>query len=129
MNRTERPTSPHIQIYKPQLTSTLSILHRVTGVILAAGAIFIALWLALVAYNPELLESVYQLLSGILGRIFLFLWTLILFYHLCNGLRHLYWDIGKGFEIKQIHLGGWLTVIFTFVLTIAVWIVGYTYCS
>lgn len=128
MNQSHRPTSPHIQIYKQQLTTTLSILHRATGIILALGSVLIAFWLAIVAYNPELLQAAYQFLSSILGRLILFLFTLVLFYHLCNGIRHLYWDIGKGFELRQIHFGGWLTVVCTFVLTIAVWIVGYTYC-
>jgi succinate dehydrogenase / fumarate reductase cytochrome b subunit len=129
MNPTNRPVSPHLQIYKPQLTSVLSILHRISGVILAFGAILVAVWLFSIAYNRELFEAIFAFLSGVLGRTFLFAWTLTLFYHLCNGVRHLFWDSGRGFELKQVYLSGWVSIIATIVLTVLVWTVGYTACG
>jgi len=107
----------------------MSILHRITGVVLAFGAILIAFWLSTVAYNPDLSNQIFEFLSGFLGRLFLFVWTLILFYHLCNGIRHLFWDSGKGFEIRQVYRSGWIAVTCSFVLTVVVWTVGYTACG
>ncbi len=129
MSPTNRPVSPHLQIYKPQLTSVLSILHRISGVILAFGAILVAVWLSSIAYNRELFEAIFAFLSGVSGRIFLFAWTLTLFYHLCNGVRHLFWDSGRGFELKQVYLSGWVSIFATIVLTVLVWTVGYTACG
>ncbi len=128
MNTSNRPLSPHLQVYKPQLTSVLSILHRISGVILAFGAVLIALWLSSLAYYPQVSDSIFEFLSGVLGRAFLFAWTLVLFYHLCNGIRHLFWDAGRGFEISQVYRSGWTVVICAVVLTVLVWTVGYTAC-
>ncbi len=125
MNSADRPLSPHIQIYRPQLTSVLSILHRISGVVLAIGAVLVAVWLSAQAYYPNFAESIFLCLSGFLGRLFLFAWTLTLFYHLCNGIRHLVWDAGKGLEIKQVYRSGWITVVSTFVLSTIVWIFAY----
>ena len=129
MTSENRPLSPHLQIYRPQLTSVLSILHRISGVILAFGAVLVAIWLSSVAYNPALSQTVFEFLSGVLGRLFLFAWTLTLFYHLCNGIRHLIWDSGKGFEIKQVYRSGWGAVTSAFILTVIVWTIGYTACG
>ncbi|MDE0308824.1 MAG: succinate dehydrogenase, cytochrome b556 subunit [Acidiferrobacterales bacterium] len=129
MNPSNRPVSPHIQIYRPQLTSVMSILHRITGVVLAFGAVLIALWLSAIAYNPDLSNRIFEFLSGVTGRLFLFIWTLNLFYHLCNGIRHLFWDSGKGFEITQVYRSGWVAITCSFILTIVVWTVGYTACG
>lgn len=129
MSPTNRPVSPHLQIYRPQLTSVLSILHRITGIILALGSILIALWLSSIAYYPDLSDRIFGLLSGVAGRIFLFTWTLTLFYHLCNGIRHLFWDSVRGFEIRQVYRSGWAAITGTFVLSILVWTIGYTACG
>ena len=129
MSPTNRPVSPHLQIYRPQLTSVLSILHRITGIILALGSILIALWLSSIAYYPDLSDRIFGLLSGVAGRIFLFAWTLTLFYHLCNGIRHLFWDSVRGFEIRQVYRSGWAAITGTFVLSILVWTIGYTACG
>ena len=129
MSSTNRPVSPHLQIYRPQLTSVMSILHRITGVILALGSVLVALWLSSIAYYPDLSDRIFEFLSGILGRTFLFAWTLTLFYHLCNGIRHLFWDSGKGFEIRQVYRSGWVAITSAFVLTIVVWTIGYTACG
>ncbi len=129
MDSSNRPVSPHIQIYRPQLTSVLSILHRMTGIVLALGSILIAVWFSSIAYNRELFEAAFLLLSGVWGRLFLFLWTLALFFHLCNGIRHLFWDAGHGFEIAQVYRSGWSVVIGAFALTFIVWTIGYTACG
>ncbi len=125
MNSANRPVSPHIQIYRPQLTSVMSILHRISGVMLAIGAILFAFWISSLAYYPHVALAIFDFLASIPGRLFLFAWTLTLFYHLCNGIRHLFWDVGKGFEMKQVYQSGWITVAATLILTCAVWIVGY----
>jgi len=129
MDYSNRPLSPHLQVYKPQLTSVLSILHRISGVVLSLGAVLIALWLNLLAYDREMLETVYALLGTVIGRIFLFAWTLTLFYHLCNGIRHLFWDAGKGFELHQVNRSGWMVLASTLILTLIVWGVGYAACA
>lgn len=129
MDSANRPVSPHIQVYKPQLTSVLSILHRMTGVALAIGAVLFAVWLTLIAYDAEFLIVSLELLSGVWGRLFLFLWTFTLFYHFCNGIRHLVWDAGHGLEIVQVYRSGWSVIIGTFALTIIVWTIGYTACA
>ncbi len=124
-----RPISPHIQVYRPQLTSVLSILHRLTGVVLGLGAVLIASGLAAIAYDRHFFETAIDLLSGAWGRLFLFLWTLALFFHLCNGIRHLFWDIGLGLELNQVYRSGWSAIIGTLSLTVIVWTVGYTACG
>ena len=124
-----RPVSPHIQIYRPQLTSVLSILHRITGVALSVGAILVAIWLTSIAYNREIFEASFVLLSSIWGRLFLFLWSLALFYHLCNGIRHLFWDAGHWLELDEVYKSGWGVVIGTVVLTVVTWTIGYMACG
>ncbi len=129
MNQRFRPLSPHIQIYRRQLTSVLSILHRLTGIALAGGAVLIAVWLSAVAYDQELFLAIFGFLSSIPGRILLFLWSLATFYHLCNGIRHLFWDSGRGFELHQVRKSGWSVVAATLVLTVSVWTAGYAACA
>ncbi len=129
MDSANRPVSPHIQIYRPQLTSVLSILHRITGVALGLGAILVTVGLSSMAYDREFFEASIQLLSGFWGRLFLFLWTLALFFHLCNGIRHLLWDTGRGLELDQVYRSGWGVIIGSLALTVIVWTVGYTACG
>lgn len=129
MDSANRPISPHIQVYKPQLTSVLSILHRITGVIQAVGAVVLAVWLSVIAYDFDYLYSSVEMLSGFWGRLALFLWTFTLFYHLCNGIRHLFWDAGRGLELGQVYRSGWGVLAGTFALTVILWTVGYTACG
>ena len=129
MSLHNRPLSPHIQVYKPQLTSVLSIFHRATGIVLSIGAILIALWLGAIAYSHEIYVSLHEILSSFIGIIFLLGWTIALFYHLCNGIRHLFWDVGKGMEIRAVYQSGWLVLVATVVLTVIVWTVGYFACG
>ncbi len=129
MDSTNRPVSPHIQIYRPQLTSVLSILHRITGIALGLGAVLIAIWISSVAYNREFFEASFALLSTVGGRVFLFLWTLALFFHLCNGIRHLFWDAGRWLELEQVYRSGWGVVLGTIILTVVAWAIGYMACG
>jgi succinate dehydrogenase / fumarate reductase cytochrome b subunit len=125
MSSENRPLSPHLQVYRPQLTSMLSILHRLTGVALAVGTLLLIYWLVAAATGPEAFAEAQRLIGSILGRLLLFGWSFALFYHLCNGIRHLYWDAGYGFELATVYRSGWLVVVASIGLTVASWAVGY----
>jgi succinate dehydrogenase / fumarate reductase cytochrome b subunit len=122
MNRAERPLSPHLQIYRPQLTSVLSMTHRATGMALAAGGLLLVYWLMALAGGPEPFATASSLLGSWLGQLVLFGFTLALFYHLCNGLRHLCWDLGLGFELPTAYASGKAVVAATLALTAVTWI-------
>ncbi len=126
MQRSERPLSPHLQVYRPQLTSILSILHRMTGVGLAVGTLLLVYWLAAAASGPDAFATAQGLVGSFLGRLLLFGWTFSLFFHLCNGVRHMAWDTGYGFELEQIYRSGWFVVGASVVLTQGFWILGYS---
>src|SRR5689334_21637940 len=96
---TNRPLSPHLQIYRHQLTSVLSILHRITGVALAVGTILLVYCLIAAASGPEAFVVATSIIGSWIGLILLFGWTFALFFHLANGLRHLFWDARLGFEL------------------------------
>jgi succinate dehydrogenase / fumarate reductase cytochrome b subunit len=122
----KRPLSPHLQIYKPQLTSVMSIFHRLTGVFLSFGTLVLVYWLMAASYGPQAYQQAQQLLSSWLGLLFLFAWSFALFYHSCNGIRHLFWDAGLGFEIKTVYASGWLVWVATFLLTGLTWLLAFT---
>ena len=117
MSTTGRPLSPHIQIYKLQLTSVLSIFHRATGVFLCLGAVVFAWWVTALALGPEAYGAVRGVLGSWIGRLFLFAWTFSFFFHLCNGVRHLFWDAGLGFEIRTAYGSGKAVVVASIALT------------
>ncbi len=121
----DRPLSPHLQVYRPQITSMLSILHRVTGVGLGAGTLLIAWWLIAAATGPEAFETAQAFLGSLFGRLILFGFTWALFYHLCNGIRHLVWDAGYGYDLDSVTKTGWLVLVASVVLTVLAWIAGY----
>lgn len=125
MSTSNRPLSPHLQIYRPQLTSVLSISHRITGLVLIAGSVLLTAWLVALAGGPESFESMRGLLGSIPGRLILFAFTLALFFHLCNGIRHLFWDSGRGFELDSAYRSGWAVLAGSVVLTLVAWIIGY----
>ncbi len=120
-----RPLSPHIQIYRWQLTSVLSILHRATGIALAAGALLLVWWLIAAASGAEAFERVSAVLASVPGRVFLFGWTLSFFYHFANGIRHLCWDTGRGMDLATVYRSGWAVIAFTAVASLAAWVLGY----
>jgi succinate dehydrogenase / fumarate reductase, cytochrome b subunit len=119
----KRPLSPHLTIYRPQITSVLSITHRFTGAMLAAGFLLFVYWLAAAASG----EAAYGAALGLFGawpvKLLLFLFSLAFFYHLCNGIRHLWWDTGRGFEIEEVKTSGWIVVAASLVLTVVAWAV------
>ncbi len=125
MSSGNRPLSPHLQIYRPQLTAVLSILHRLTGVALAPGTLLLVYWLAAAATGPEAFATAQALVASIVGRLLLLGWTFALFYHLCNGIRHLVWDAGYGLELPDLYRSGWLVVFASGALTVAAWALGY----
>ena len=102
MSDDSKPLSPHLQVYRPQVTSVLSITHRATGVFLSFAAILLTYWLASAAYGPESFARAQALMESWFGRLVLFGFTFSLFYHLCNGVRHLGWDLGWGFELVKL---------------------------
>jgi succinate dehydrogenase / fumarate reductase cytochrome b subunit len=120
-----RPLSPHLQVYRPQITSVLSILHRITGVVLAVGSLLLVYWIIAAAVGPEAFAEAQSLIGSFLGRLLLFGWTYALFFHLVNGIRHLFWDMGWGFELKTVSLTGWVTVVAALLLTLIAWALGY----
>lgn len=119
-----RPRSPDVQIYRPQLTSVLSIVHRATGVWLSIGSVVLVAWLVAVAAGGASYATADRLLSSWLGIVLLLGWTFALFYHLCNGIRHLAWDLDFGFELRNIYLSGWIVVGVSILLTLVTWATG-----
>jgi len=119
-----RPRSPNLQIYRPQLTSVLSILHRITGVLLAVGAVLLVVWLASAAEGPRAYAAWERFHGSWAGGALLLGWTFALFYHLCNGIRHLAWDAGHGFELRTIYRSGWTVLAASILLTLAAWVAG-----
>ena len=119
-----RPLSPHLQVYRWQLTSVMSILHRATGIALSIGALYLALWVMFAASSPATYAAFQSFNSSIVGRILLGGWLFSAFYHLCNGIRHLFWDAGYGFELKDAYRSGWIVVAVSLIATLLSWIVG-----
>jgi succinate dehydrogenase / fumarate reductase cytochrome b subunit len=118
----ERPLSPHLQVYRWQITMTMSILHRATGVALTIGAFGLAAWLMAVVAGGEHYAHAAQCLASPLGQFLLFGFSLALVYHLLNGIRHLLWDAGIGFEIPELYRSGWTVAVLTIVLTVLIWV-------
>jgi succinate dehydrogenase / fumarate reductase cytochrome b subunit len=120
MSARPRPTSPHAGIYRWQIGNTLSILHRVTGAALALGLIALSYWLVSLAGGPDSYVSAARFFGGPIGLIFLLGWTFSFLFHLLNGIRHLFWDAGRGFERTQRQLSGWAAVLGAIALTLSV---------
>lgn len=121
MDTNQRPLSPHLQIYRPQWTSVLSILHRVSGVLLSIGTVMMVLWLVALADGEQAYRGMLEFMSGPVVLLALVGWTLALFYHLLNGIRHLLWDTGAMLDLKPARASGWIVVFAALVLTAIVW--------
>lgn len=117
-----RPLSPHLGIYRWQITMTLSILHRATGIALAVGTLLVIAALLALATGPDAFAIVQAFCATKFGLFLLLGWTWSLCYHLCNGIRHLAWDAGWGFSIPRTYATGWTVVIASLLMTIAVWV-------
>ena len=121
-----RPVSPHLGIYRWQITMTMSILHRATGVALAVGTLALVYWLAAAGMGPEAYAYAQWLFGTWFGQFLLWGWTFSLFYHLCNGIRHLAWDAGWGFEIKTLYQTGYTVWMAAILLTAIALYMAYT---
>lgn len=126
-----RPISPFLfpptGTYRWQITSTLSILHRVSGIALGFGALLLTWWLLALLGEPSDFAEVQGFLGSIIGRLLLLGWTWALFFHFGNGIRHLIWDTGHGLDLPAVYRSGWFVIIFSVVLTVATWIAGYAF--
>jgi succinate dehydrogenase / fumarate reductase, cytochrome b subunit len=126
MSNTHRPTSPHLTIYRPQMSSMMSIAHRITGVALFIGTALIVTWLWSAAYAPVFYNILHNALASGLGKFCLLGWTVAFYYHLGNGIRHLFWDMGKGFTLPVFHRTGWAVLFFTLLMTAFTWGAAYS---
>lgn len=123
-NIRNRPTSPHLQVYKLPMTAMLSITHRGTGVILTIGTLLVTWWLAALAGGEATFNTANAILGSWLGKLVLFGWTWALFYHLSNGIRHLAWDAGFGLDIPTTNLTNKVVIASSLILAILLWIVA-----
>lgn len=121
MSDLRRPLSPHLQVYRLPLTALMSITHRITGVGLTGGTVLLTWWLAAAAYGPSAYSLVQSFLSSWFGYLVLIGFSFATFFHLCNGLRHLFWDFGKYFELQQTRKADLIVLFSTLVLTISTW--------
>lgn len=117
-----RPMSPHLQVYRPQLTSVLSALNRITGVGSSIGVLLMVWWLVTSAGSPGAYGAMQTVMGSWIGLFLLFCWTAALMYHFFAGLRHLAWDAGYGFDLPQVYASGWATVAATGLSTVAIWV-------
>ena len=124
MSNRPRPLSPHLQVYRWQITMLMSILHRATGVALSIGAFVLAWWLMAVAAGGEQYARAAALVSSPVGMVLLFGFTLAMVYHLLNGIRHLLWDGGWGMDIPEVYRSGYTVFALTAVLTALLWAVA-----
>ena len=123
MPRATPPMSPHLEIYRWYPTMVMSIAHRVTGSALAVGLLLITWWLVALASGPEAFATAQAVLDSWFGGLVLFLWTLVLFYHLGNGVRHLAWDAGYGYDLATAYTSGYAVLAFAGAATMLVWLV------
>ena len=117
----QRPLSPHLMIYKPQLTSILSITHRATGTALALGSLMVVWWIVALATGAEYYNFVQSILTSWFSQLVLFGFTVAVFYHLSNGIRHLFWDFGYNLTIEGVHRSGYMVLASTVILTVLTW--------
>ncbi len=121
MANRERPLSPHLQVYRWQITMTMSILHRASGIALVVGAFALAWWLLAVAAGGDAYTGAAACLASPFGKFVLFCFSLALVFHLLNGIRHMLWDIGWGFDIPEVYRSGYTVAGLTVVLTALIW--------
>ena len=122
----ERPLSPHLQIYRPMLTMTMSIVHRLTGAALYFGTLLLIWWLVALATGPVYFAYVQELLGGVIGRLILFGYTWALVHHAIGGIRHLIWDTGRGFDLDVVEWMARLNLAGSIIITVVIWVIGYS---
>ena len=121
MSNIDRPLSPHISIYRWPITMVLSILHRATGIAMSVGFIVLAIWLFDIASGPDTYAVFRKYMDTLVGKLLLIGWSFAFFYHLANGVRHLVWDTGRGFEKEQATKSAWLVLAAAILLTAFFW--------
>lgn len=124
MESVKRPLSPHLQIYKPQLTSILSITHRGTGVFLSLGALLLTCWLVGLATGEVAFNNLQQHATAWYGKVLLIGFIFSLYFHLANGIRHLFWDAGLGLEISTTYKSGYASIAVSIILTVVTLVLG-----
>ena len=117
-----RPLSPHLSIWRFQLPAVMSITHRITAVILTSGTVLLTAWLIALASGESSFELVSMIVSHPLGQFVMFGDSVVLFYHASNGVRHLFWDFGKGLDIPGVYASGWIAIAVMVVLTVSFWV-------
>ncbi len=122
VNRGNRPLSPHLSVYRPQWTSVLSICHRITGVGMTLGAGLVVWWLLAAATGEDYFEFVDGILTSWLGHLVLLGLTWALAFHFLNGIRHLWWDTGRGYDLDKVELSGKIVVAGSLILTVILWL-------
>jgi len=124
MNDSKNPLSPHLQIYRWQISSLISITHRITGMLNFLGLIFISAWISSAGIGENLFEYFSVFLKSFIGRFILIGFTWSISYHLLSGIRHLFWDLGYGYEIKTANFSGIIVILGSLFLTIILWMTG-----
>jgi succinate dehydrogenase cytochrome b subunit len=124
MESVKRPLSPHLQIYKPQLTSILSITHRGTGVLLSLGALLLTCWLVGLATGEAAFNNLQLHASAWYGKLALIAFVFSFYFHLANGIRHLFWDAGRGLEISTTYMTGYAVIVVSIILTVSTLFLG-----
>ncbi len=124
--RTQRPLSPHLQIYRPMLTMMMSIIHRATGAALYFGTFLVVWWLVALASGPDYFNYVQNITGSWFGRLVLFGYTWALVHHALGGLRHLIWDTGRGFDLDGIEWMARLNLAGSIIITVVIWVIGYS---
>ena len=127
MDYSNRPLSPHLQVYRPQLTSLLSILHRMTGMAITLGVVILVLWLMALAHSLEWFLYLKTFLQHPFGLFILMGLSFSYFFHLSNGIRHLIWDSGHGYDLKSVYKSGYFALAFTLIATVLLWVIVFNY--
>ncbi len=124
MNNSKNPLSPHLQIYRWQISSLLSITHRITGILNLLGLIFISAWISSAVIGENLFEYFSVFLKSFIGKFILIGFTWSISYHLLSGIRHFFWDLGYGYEIKTVNISGVIVIVSSLLLTVFLWLIG-----
>ena len=124
MNDSKNPLSPHLQIYRWQISSLLSITHRITGILNLLGLVFISAWISSVGLGENLFEYFSVFLKSFFGKFILIGFTWSMSYHLLSGTRHFFWDLGYGYELKTANISGIIVIISSLLLTVLLWLIG-----
>ena len=122
MSKEKQPLSPHLSVYKWQVTNTLSILHRLSGLALFIVGFSLSIWILSISIGQEMFDAISSIFTSPIAIVLWVLVTQAFFYHFLNGIRHLFWDIGKGFETRELKISGAIVVILSLILTALFWL-------